>query len=33
MGKNFVTETNLEIADGKYIIKSYALRELDVAYL
>ena len=33
MGKNFVTETNLEIADGKYVIKSNALRELDVAYL
>lgn len=33
MGKNFVTSTNIEVADGKYIIKSYAMREYDVAVL
>lgn len=33
MGKNIVTDTTLEIADGKYVLRSYAFRETDVALL
>ena len=33
MGKNIVTDLNVEIADGKYVINSYAMREIDLALL